>query len=163
LFYRSTDDFAPAISSIGVFASTACDRLDGLNISSNTTIRCPALGSSNRDWFFSKARIEADAILQVCMAGSTCLGAILTYPDQTRESLGEFRFDKHVSEKMELQECSFSNMEIEGKLYVVIRSSPKDHKIENSDDWNEFPTRGTLVLWYGPKGHWLQVLDDTSQ
>lgn len=105
-------------------------------------------------------------VIQLYMAGSTCLGAILTNPDGRRECLGEFRFDEPASEKMALQDCSFRNLVIDDKGYVFIQ---KDIQIDSTEDlevekrWRKFPPGSLLVWWYGLHGNFLEMFLDEPQ
>ncbi|RMZ75638.1 hypothetical protein DV738_g5398, partial [Chaetothyriales sp. CBS 135597] len=146
LFHRPVDNIVQEILAIGIFASTCCERLYGLNLCPNMDIDYPLVGDWSRDWCFSKAQLDNDATIQLCTAGLACRGAIITYSDNSRESLGEFRVDMAISDKMELRDCFFCNKD-DDKLYVFVRSWPdKQEVMDNKSDWKKFPTTGTIVL-----------------
>lgn len=87
-------------------------------------------------------------MLQVCKVNApagTCLGALLTYSDGTREAMGEIRFDRYMTDKMDMQSCFFCNMEIDKKHYVLLRGSPSHGDKRETDEWCGFPTNGEII------------------
>ncbi len=166
LFYFSPSDYIPALSAIGVSASDRCIRAPNVNISPGESLPCPPLGSPNQGWCFSKARVEINTKLQLCKTcgmDDTCLGILLIYSDDTRDALGEIRFDRYLSEKVDIQACAFSNQMIDGKLHVLVRTPPNRGCDWASDEWYGFPTAGKIVWWCGPNGNQIGVPKDERQ
>ena len=65
-------------------------------------------------------------MLQICKVNAeagTCLGTLLTYSDGSHKAIGEIRFDQYMTDKMEMQNCYFCNIEIKWKYRVLIRGS----------------------------------------
>lgn len=75
--------------------------------------------------------------------------------------MGEVRFDQYIADKMEMQNSSYRNMEIERKYYVLIRDTTCHSNTKETDGWFRFPTKGQLIWWCGPNGNQISVVDDT--
>jgi hypothetical protein len=141
---------------MGVAISTAYKQVQGPNICPGDSLPCPSLGSPDRDWCFSKAHIGHNTTLRFCKADEAdneCLGILVTNPDGSRQSLGQFRLDKYLSEKVNVENCWFSNQSKDDKLRVLVRSLLDCQNDWSSDRWDQFPIMGEVMWWCGPNGN----------
>lgn len=165
VFHSSNTVNGYPLREIGISVSGNYETLRGVNISPGFSIPCPSLGSPNADWFLSKVRLEPDMTFRICKADVTeneCQGILATYSDDRREALGQVRFDQHLSQHVNIEDCCFSNQAAGGRLRVVVRTSLECLQDRGCDTWHLFPTTGTLVWWFGLIGNQVSILDDGS-
>ncbi|KAK2766071.1 hypothetical protein FQN54_007586 [Arachnomyces sp. PD_36] len=121
-------------------------------------------------WHLTKAPLPNLHHIQSCRDTSQphkpYIGMLLTYTDNSQECLGQFRWDMEISNKIEVP--VWVRVGTLGHNWEAL-SHPRfseNRYIRNvrwgkgeGEGWNEIPSKGTLLWWFGEFGDSIEVVD----
>lgn len=158
LFHSPVSRDVPAFEEIGLVTSNGDAITSNLNICPVLHYRCPPIGSPDMEWHQSTVCLDGVTTLQICQVAEqsdNCLGLLLTYSSGDRECLGQYRFDRYLSQPIYVSHCYYSTKRIKHTYYVSVRG---ELDIRSSDyERRKFPTRGIICWWFGPNGNSLTI------
>ena len=154
LYHTAVDDVTAAFAEVGVLRNNALvTEAFGLKIPVNIW-HGPALGTPSCDWYLNVAVLEGVMSLRVCEANfgeqQKCIGLLLTYEDRHQESLGQFRFDKHLSRDLAVDAVEFRLDYVQMRPYVRWRLRASNPVC---DQWSQLPSQ--VCWWFGSRGNIL--------
>ena len=158
IYHPAINNSTASFTEVGVLADNplACEVL--LSSCPAADHASPEQGTPSRDWYFSTVSMDDVISLSICEDRSTthfqCLGMLLTYEDGHRESLGQFRFDKHRSHNADLDAWEFNSQHTETKPIILSRLSGSS---DGAEIWYKLPRTGILSWWFGIKGNIIRI------
>lgn len=130
---------------VGILASSPVLNLS-ISLASEDFQHCHlSVEIPNRTWCLSRQRIQKLRHVQMCREKpheSRCKGILLVYVDGTFETLGQVRYDLHLSEPWSLQTLTYRNVCLGHAWQTHVLAGMMDQQ-----SFEKFPLQGFISWW----------------
>lgn len=165
LFHNGLDPLSPYITEFGVVCDPhrARERPEQIASAEQYPYPTPLVTSDLGcdEWYMTKARLEGLVSVQFCQDTTRvhypCIGLLLHYGDGHVESLGQFRWDLIISDRIPTPiRVEISHDMVRGRFIPYIGAVEKlpPFYYLGGDQWHEWkiiPGHGVIVWWTNPK------------